>query len=63
LPTLALGIAAYITISESGIDTFVRDGGPGTVSTFVPLSLLAPLSLIFSMLGSRGETAGPESQD
>jgi hypothetical protein len=63
LPTIALGIAAAITITGSGMDSFVRDGGPETISAFLPLSLLAPLSLIFSMLGARGEAGGPEPQD
>ena len=63
LPSVALGVAAYITISESGMDTFVLGGGLETVSAFVPLSLLAPLSLILSMLGTGDETGAPKSQE
>ena len=57
LPTIALGIASFVTLTESGMETFVGYGGLLSVSVFVPLSLFAPLSLIFSMLGARQEKA------
>ena len=55
LATISLCLTAAVIVMQSGMDSFVRDGGPFAFSVLIPLSLLAPLSLIFSMLGARDE--------
>ena len=55
LATISLCLTAAVIVMQSGMDSFVRDGGPFAFSVLIPLSLLAPLSLILSMLGARDE--------
>ena len=57
LATASLCMTAVVIIMESGMKAFVRDGGPLAFSFLIPLSLLAPLSLLLSILGARQEKA------
>ncbi len=53
LPSLIFIIASLYTIFAEGMNSYIYSGGLLTVAVSVPLSLAAPLSLIFSVLATR----------
>lgn len=52
LPAFLILIVVVYNLHSMGIESFVKSGGLISVSVLLPTSVLSPISLIFSVLGS-----------
>jgi uncharacterized membrane protein HdeD (DUF308 family) len=53
LPAIVIVIVAFFSINAEGMESFVKAGGLITVAVLLLISMFAPLSMIFSILGAK----------
>lgn len=53
LPVIVIVAVSFFSINTDWMESFAKAGGLITVAALLPISMLAPLSMIFSVLDSR----------